>query len=160
MTLQELKELLEEQEIANIISILDSMGYLVQKKKVEPTIPANLLVTARAGFVRPDGVPLTGVRVFVSPVEQNLSVTDDAGNTLQVGAALSPTVYTADASGTVSIPLVIGTRFRFHTSLSHVSREIVAPSADFDLFDSSLGEGVDNFTQPAPSYRAPVRRDI
>lgn len=160
MTLEELKELLEEQEIANVISILDSMGYLVQKKKILPTIPEANRVLGKAGFARTDGVPLAGIRIFIQPVEQNLSVVDDAGNAIHIGSVLSPTVYTTGADGTVEIPFVKGVVFRFHTSLSHRSRELRVPDQDFNLFDPNIEISTDAFTTAAPSYKSPIRRDI
>jgi len=156
-TVEETRESLRGLSDAHIIAALEGMGFVVQRRVTEPSLPADVLVVGSAKFHTVTGYPIVGARVTVEVIPSSYSITAQSGQVVRPSLSSHPVVYESDAEGNVEIPLVKGAEIRFYTSLSSAARRIRVPNVNFDLL--SAGDEVDMFN-PAPSRPYLLRGDV
>lgn len=145
---------------ATIISALSARGLTVTRAPDPPSAPADIRVKASVKLVSVTGEPISRVKVSVTPIVSNFSVTSNTGETFYPCLSDIPVHQYTDANGQASFELIKGSSVRVMTSLSAATREVLVPTSPFDLLDAQHSAGIDYLSDPVIPRVPLLRSDI
>ncbi len=158
---KDVKDYLSDVSSETIIAVLNELGFTCTEKVTEAVAPADVLVTCTARFVGHSGRPLVGVRLSVSSVQSDYSITSPSTNeTFYPSLSSVSRTYETDGTGSISFVLFKGSTVRVSSELSAAVREILVPDVDFDLFSQGIETANDFFSDIEVAKDFVIRRDL
>ena len=160
LMVQDIIDYLSNTSDAMIMSALLERGLIVTRVPEEPSSPDDIRVVGTIKLVSIKGEPISRVKVSVTPIQSNYSITSSTGETFYPCLSDIPVHQYTDANGEASFHLVKGAGINLSTSLSASTREITVPNTDFNLLDPSISNAVDYLSDPVAPRVSVLRSDI
>ena len=154
MTAEELSEFVTT-NLDQIVADLITKNYYIKPKVTTTVLAANYMVTGYMRILDAHGIPQVGLRIKVETRKQPQAITVN-NKDIQIGVSNTFSAFELDVNGELNIPLVIGSKVVVHIE-NGMSRELVVPNTDFDIFSASSSDS-DGYGTPAAPYSPAIRR--
>lgn len=154
MTAEELSDFIDV-NIDAIIADLITKNYYVKQKITSSVLDASYMVSGYMKIIDAHGIPQAGLRIKVETKKHPQTIEID-GKMVQIGASNTFSAFELNVDGELNIPFIKNSKVIIHVE-NGLSRELVVPENDFDIFSISSSDS-DGYGTPMSALAPTIRR--
>lgn len=154
MTAEELSDFIDS-NIDAVIADLITKNYYVKPKITSSILDASYMVSGYMKIIDAHGIPQAGLRIKVETKKHPQTI-EVNGKKVQIGASNTFSAFELNVDGEVNIPFIKNSKVIIHIE-NGLSRELVVPENDFDIFSMSSSDS-DGYGTPMSALAPIIRR--